>query len=120
MGRPARSIRKRFASQHRKKEVAGREARRRKIIEKQIMSTADCERLRRIKAQIACHRVFDRLWSGAFTVMPRRRAYEYLHQISGFRHIKHLNVRRCRLVAEQVKKDFPQLFCVQWRIDEQY
>jgi hypothetical protein len=115
MGR-SKASRKRYAKKHHNhNEIAGRLVRRRKIKEKQIISTvkAGCSRrttLRRVKAQIDCHNTFDRLWQEPSPTMTRWKAYEYLLEIIGVRHISYLNKLQCRIVAERVKRDFPQLF----------
>lgn len=104
---------KRYAKKyHNHSEIAGRMARRRKIKVKQIKGTAHPKRLRRVKAQIVCHNVFDRLWQGPVPTMTRWKAYEYLQKIIGINHISYLNIPQCRLVVEHVKGDFPQLFGV--------
>lgn len=117
----SKASRKRYAKRyHNHSETAGRLVRHRKIKEKQIINTASTgsgavmkrKRLRRVKAQIMCHNVFDRLWQEPSPIMTRWRAYEYLHKISGEHHISCLNGLQCGLVVELVKRDFPQLFGV--------
>jgi len=128
----SKASRKRYAAKHHvHSEIAGRLVRHRKIKEKQIVSTTSTtisgstkevkrKRLRCVKAQIACHDAFDRLWQGPTQTMPRWRAYKYLQEIVGVSHIKYLNATQCKLVIMQVKSDFPQLFGVRrsWRFNQ--
>jgi hypothetical protein len=113
----SKASRKRYAKKHHNhNEIAGRIVRHRKIKEKQIIGTVKAGLSRRsilrVRAQIDCHSVFDRLWQEPSPTMPRWKAYEYLQEIIGSRHIRCLNKRQCDIVAERVKKDFPQLFGV--------
>jgi len=68
----------------------------------------------RIAAQVACHRVFDRLWAGADAPLIRSRAYEYLQRITGMTvseaHISNFDIGLCEAVAEKVIEDYPRLF----------
>jgi hypothetical protein len=110
----SKASRKRYTQKHHNlSEIAGHSVRHRKIKEKQIMSSTNRRRLQRVKAQIDCHKTFDRLWDSPTPTMTRWKAYEYLLKISGVRHISYLDEPRCKSVIMQVKIDFPQLFNVQ-------
>lgn len=107
----SKASRKSYAKKyHRHTEAAGKLMRHNKIKRKKIANTARQHIFCRVKAQINCHSVFDRLWQGPMPVMTRWRAYEYLQEISGFCHIRCLDELQCAKVAEQVKIDFPYLF----------
>jgi hypothetical protein len=109
-----RSSRKRYAKKsHRYNELAGKMTRHRKIKAKKVLSTVKPKKLCRVKAQVECHIVFDKLWLRPSQVMTRWRAYEYLFEISGAHHIADLNRWQCQMVTDRVKSDFPYLFGIQ-------
>jgi hypothetical protein len=68
----------------------------------------------RVRAQFACHVVFDRLWAGIDRPLTRWAAYEYLQRITRLSadqaHIRNFDVDLCELVEYRVKEDYPELF----------